>query len=254
MNEQYTNFDRIEAYLFGQMTAAEAAEFERAMAADAALAAEVEQQRLEHRAMELLLREELKANLDNWKVEKQSAAAGEGGAKVVPIGSNRHLLYRIAAAAVVLFIVGFFSRQLFFGVDEEALAMQYFEGSGIGSRGDSTDPLSPVYDAMSRQDWRAALIALDGVQGDAFRQTALQLRGECHFRLKEYAAAADTFRRLLDSGVTPDQQDKTEWQLLLAYVAEGKHPDEQRELIERIVGDKGHSYSGEAEKLRGEME
>ena len=134
MNEQYTNFDRIEAYLFGQMTAVEAAEFERAMAADAALAAEVEQQRLEHRAKELLLREELKANLNPWKVEKQSAAAGEGGAKVVPIGSNRHLLYRIAAAAVVLFIVGFFSRQLFFGVDEEALAMQYFEGSGIGSR------------------------------------------------------------------------------------------------------------------------
>lgn len=255
MNGQHTNFDRIEAYLFGQMTAEESAEFEQAIAADAALAAEVEQQRLEHRAMELLLREELKANLDSWKAEKESAAAaGESGAKVVSIGSNRHLLFRIAAAAAVLLVVGFFSRQLFFGVNEEQLAMSYFESSGIASRGDDADPLSPVYEAMGRQDWRAALAALDGVQAPAFRQTTLQLRGECHFRLKEYTAAATAFRQLLDAGPTPDLKNQVEWQLLLSYVAEGKHPNEQKSLLERIAGDGEHSYQEEAKELRGKME
>ncbi len=53
MENNNTNFDRIEAYLLGQMSAADATAFEQALQLDEKLAQEVAMQRLEHRTMEL---------------------------------------------------------------------------------------------------------------------------------------------------------------------------------------------------------
>lgn len=255
MNSQNTNFDRIEAYLFGQLSADENADFEREIAANAELAAEVEQQRLEHRAMELLLREELQANLMAWKAEKEAAAPAAGtGAKVVSMGSNRRLLYRIAAAASVLLIIGFFSRQFFAGANHEQLALQYFEGSETGYRGDGpANPLDPVYDAMNRRDWPAALAALDRANTAGYEGTAQLLRGECQFRLKNYPAAIVTFKNLLAANPPADIREKTEWNLLMAYLAEGKHSAEQEQLLKKMVEDTGHSYREKAVELKGKM-
>ena len=256
MNSQNTNFDRIEAYLFGQMSAEENAGFEREIAENADLAAEVEHQRLEHRAMELLLREELRANLNTWKAEKEALAAPAAGtgAKVVSMGSNRRLLYRIAAAASVLLIIGFFSRQFFAGANHEQLALQYFAGSETGYRGDGpANPLDPVYDAMNRQDWRAALGALDRVSTADYRMTALQLRGECQFRLKEYTASVTTFETLLAANPAAEIREQAEWDLLMAYLAEGKHKAEQERLLMQLVEDAGHPYQEKAVELKGKM-
>lgn len=258
MNSQNTNFDRIEAYLFGQMSAEENAAFEREVAGNPELAAELEQQRLEHRAMELMLRDELKANLQSWKAEKEALAApaSDTGAKVVSMGSNRRLLYRIAAAASVLLIIGFFSRQFFAGANHEQLALQYFEGSESGYRGDGTfHPLDPVYDAMNRQNWHAALLALDQLPAGrgGFRNTMLQLRAECQFHLKDYAGAITTFENLLAVHPPAEIREKAEWDLLMAYLAEGKHPSEQKRLLNQLIEDTGHPYHGKAVELKGAL-
>lgn len=59
--------ERIEAYLTGQLPPEDAHAFERDMAGDEALATEVEMQRLEHDAMELLLEKRLKSRMADWK-------------------------------------------------------------------------------------------------------------------------------------------------------------------------------------------
>jgi hypothetical protein len=59
--------EKVEAYLTGQLPPEEARAFERDMAGDEALATEVELQRLEHDAMELLLEKQLKSRMADWK-------------------------------------------------------------------------------------------------------------------------------------------------------------------------------------------
>lgn len=59
--------EKIEAYLTGQLPPEEARAFEQDMAGDKALATEVEMQRLEHDAMELLLEKRLKSRMADWK-------------------------------------------------------------------------------------------------------------------------------------------------------------------------------------------
>ncbi|MCB0517501.1 MAG: hypothetical protein H6577_02245 [Lewinellaceae bacterium] len=61
-----TLHDKIEAFLTGQMAAGDAEAFRREMAADQRLASEVELQRLEHDAMNLLLEKDLQKKMAYW--------------------------------------------------------------------------------------------------------------------------------------------------------------------------------------------
>lgn len=67
MDYSDTLFDKIETYLRGKMSAAEAAAFERQIAADPELAELVEMQRFEQDGLEFLLEEDLKKKIDIWK-------------------------------------------------------------------------------------------------------------------------------------------------------------------------------------------
>ena len=254
-----TNFDRIEAYLFDQFSPAEKQAFEREMQDNPGLAARVEQHRLEHRAMELLLQQEMRDNLAAWKADQENTeTASEGVARKVPIGLNRRLILRIAAAASVLLVIGFFSRDFFSGTDNAGLASAYFEESGVAVRSGASDALpealTPMLDRMAEKDYRGALAAAPtGTSGD-LREKTLLLQGECYFYLRDYDNAAAAFNTLLSSSPSPSAQEQAEWLLLLTYVAEGKHPQEAERLFGRILGDKGHGYREDAEELRSKVD
>ena len=248
-----TNFDRIEAFLLGQATADEAQNLEQQAAQDTALAAEIRQQELEHRAMELLVQEDLRAQMAAWKAEK---AAEQPTAKVVKMDTSRSLFYRIAAAATVTLVLGFFARTMFMGNSAESLALQSLEESGVSARssgsprGEEAVP-DQVYAALEQKNYRAALDQLGRISiSEANRQTAALLRGECHLRLKEYPAAAAALQQMLQSSPSDDLREKAEWLLLVTYVAEGKHPAEADALFAKILGDAGHPYREDAQKLK----
>ena len=63
-NSTFDNFDRIEDYLFGRMTADEKTAFEAQIADNTTLSDEVEQQKLEHRAMELSVQAKLRSQAE----------------------------------------------------------------------------------------------------------------------------------------------------------------------------------------------
>jgi tetratricopeptide (TPR) repeat protein len=259
MNNQNINFDRIEAFLFGQMPSAEAEAFQREMAGNADLAAEVSRQQLEHQAMELMLRQELKSNLAEWKAEKEAAASSTDSGKMsVSANNTRKLFFRIAAAASILLVVGFFARNLLFNrLDQGEVASNFMNKTSVGARyrGDGQVPadLAPVLDLMGKGDYRKALTAIGQVSNTTYREKLALLQGECYFRLKEYGNAATALQQLLQSSPSPANQEEAEWLLLLNYVAEGKHAVEAGKLFDRMIGDSEHPHSGDAKKLKGEL-
>ncbi|MBK8968455.1 MAG: tetratricopeptide repeat protein [Lewinellaceae bacterium] len=244
------NTDRIEAYLLGHLAPAEAAAFEQEMAQNPALATEVDKQRLELRAMELLAEAELRANFSAWKAEK-NAAEEAGGAKVVSIGHTRRLIFRIAAAASVLLLIGFFAQRLFTGPDQQELAGRYFDESAtsvrVRGRADIPPALQPALASMDAGDYRGALAALQAVPDSAWAGKVQLLQGECYFRLKDFDGAIRQFQAAIRSG-EPAEREEAEYLLLLTYMASGAHDAEAAALKERILGDSGHGYFG---KVRG---
>ena len=65
----YANFDRIEDYLFGRLTAEDRLIFEQEVAENSQLADELQQQKLEHQAMELMLQADLRKQFQAWDTE-----------------------------------------------------------------------------------------------------------------------------------------------------------------------------------------
>ncbi|MEZ4942434.1 MAG: hypothetical protein R3D58_16290 [Saprospiraceae bacterium] len=96
-----------------------------------ALCTEVDKQRLELRAMELLAEAELRANFPG--LESGKVGSGDPAApKWCPSTATAADL-RIAAAASVLLLIGFFAQRLFTGPDQQQLAGQYFDECYLGA-------------------------------------------------------------------------------------------------------------------------
>lgn len=253
MEDRTTNFDRIEAYLFGQMTQDETTNFEQEIAQNNDLALEVENQRLEHRAMELMLREELQANLQFWKVEKDQEATAEPGSKTVSINRSRRLMYRLSIAACILLIAGFFSRQFFASSpDYEAIAMDGFGYSETTSRGTTNDPLAPVFQSMKSKNYREALTQLGQIPGDYQKLTVLNLRGECSFYLKEYDQAIANYQQILQANPDGDLREKAEWRTLLCMVAKGEKGAALDNLLEKVISE-GGQFKERAKQLKDQI-
>ena len=256
MENNATNFDLIEAYLFGQMSSDEAVAFEQKIRQDKDLALELEMQRLEHRTMELLHREALRADMQQWKAEadmEEKASENNTGSKGMTATFSRKMFYRLAAAASITLVLGFFARQFFLGgASNESMAMAEFGYTESMARGTDTDPLTPAYNAMNQKNYRSALTQLEQIQKDYQPATVLNLRGECHFYLKEYSEASALYRLLLQSNPDADLREKAEWRLLLSYLAEGKQDAEVKRLLDKVIGGKGQ-FEAKARELKKKM-
>lgn len=249
------NSDRIEAYLLGQMTASEAQSFEQELAQDSSLAQALKAQEMEHRAMELLLQNELRANLNAWKAEKASTAqeAAPTAQQTAPtMQVSRRNFWRIAAAASVVLLIGFFNRNLFLGNDAHNTALNAL-GEGLSMergavRGDTQwDAAAQAY---QRKDYRATLDALERLDAPEYQDQIGLLKGECQLRLGEYAAAIAQFKGIVDTSKNPVYLEQAEWGLLLAYYSEGKHPEEVTRLRDKILADGEHPFYGKAKGLK----
>ncbi|MCF8245796.1 MAG: hypothetical protein K9J37_14465 [Saprospiraceae bacterium] len=104
--------EKIEAYLTGQLVPAEAQLFEQAIAKDENLAMEVEMQRLEHDAMELMLEKDLKSKMGKWKDNPPPNPFEENPTPVpLPVKNSwRRWLPLLGVAVLVLGSVYYFSK------------------------------------------------------------------------------------------------------------------------------------------------
>ncbi|MBK8566713.1 MAG: hypothetical protein IPN76_26130 [Saprospiraceae bacterium] len=257
MNTQDKNFDRIEAYLFGQMTNEEAANFEQDIAQDQALAQSVEQQRMEHRTMHLLLRKELLSSLEEWKQEKASTTqANERTATVVPM---RRRILQYAVAACVVGLLGWFVNFWLNQTDSSGLAAEYFEASSdtvrSGGRSGSQE-LALALDEMRKPspDYQAALRHVDAEKDSTYFEISLFLKGECYFRLKEYHQAASAFQQVIRIASSPVNRQKAEWYLLLTHLAAGGKDDPSfKALLKEVLSNSSHAFNREAISIQQKL-
>lgn len=144
--------DRISAYVSGTLTGAERAAFEAEMARDAALANDVELERL---LRDTIKHEDVMRFRDRVRkvVAEQEASAEKPEAPVIPIGRSRTWVY-LAAAASVAAVVAFalWNWAGTGGLQQDTLAAlntdQGFEFSG--TRGGTTDDLDEQLSELRR--------------------------------------------------------------------------------------------------------
>ena len=148
MNTEY--FQKIEDYLFGNLSEADKQAFETEIANNETLATDVALQSLEHRAMKLAVRDDLRAQMSAWKQENLAAETTtqdakivqmpQPSAKVVPL--NRRL-FMWAAAASVLILAVFAGRQLLVPSRSSLeIAQGFYDDPSLASKG--TDRKSVV--------------------------------------------------------------------------------------------------------------
>lgn len=247
MNINSKNFDKIEAYLFNQMTAAEKNAFEVNVEQDANLAKELKLQKAEHQVMQLLLRDKLKSKIGKWQSEVTTAAAKEetSAAKVVKLEPNRRSrIFRLSIAASVLLVIGLFTNLwVDTNLSDAALADDFFNTTYTARSGTATasEVLAPGLTAMETKNYTKAVELFSQIKDGNYRETALILKGESYFQLAEYKNAIEVFQEVIQNKVTPLNVEKAEWKLLLAHLRMG-NTSEVENLKTTILNNRDHAY------------
>ena len=254
MSHSDKNFDRIEDYLFGQMSDTEKKAFNDELAQNDELKTDLALHKMEHRAMELLARQNLKANLESWKEERN--AAGRQEANVVSFAQRRRF-FQYAAAACALLVAGFFIwTWLGQGSNDATLASQYFKETSYSNRSDSAGlpaTLLPALQALHDQKYDDAITLLENVVDSNYLTRAKLLQGEAYFLKKEYTEAVPVFQWVIQQGSPVLDVHEAEWRLALTYLAMGYKGPEFENLINRISGDADHSHNPDVKELQGAL-
>ena len=274
-NITYDNFDRIEDYLFGRMTAENKASFEAEMAQNAVLAEEVEQQKLEHRSMELALQARLRSQFAAWDAEDiqqneqsegkiinmshhQAVASKntEGGGQTIV---RRFSIFQFAAAAATLIAVAVIGWRVFTTASPNTLFNDSFIETTATVRGNSSslpNDLSNIESLIKKQDFQTAITALDGLSEatkSQFPDKIQLLKGESLFKLKRFDEAIPIFQQVASNGVSMTNKEQAEWLLTLTYGASEKHKAEFEISLAKILSNPNHSFITQARNLKSKI-
>jgi tetratricopeptide (TPR) repeat protein len=247
--------EKIDRYLLNSMTDSERQNFEQEMATNEDLAMAVAIQKLEHRSFQLALRDDLKVEMNNWKAARieaetkahQQTLSRDGDAKIIPL--QRRIL-QWAAAAVILLAVGFVGNRLFFptpsGVD---LAAELYGSPSFTTKGESQTTFDQCLSLIENGNYKTALEKLNTVDAPDLIVPKLFAIGHCHYKLKDYAAAATTFDTILSQTNDPLSMQRAEWHGLLMHLALGKKDAAFENRLAKIKADANHLYHSKAMRI-----
>ncbi len=330
--ENFNLYEKIEAYLKGELSAEAAKTFAMEIAANSDLQQQVALHRLEEEAMEVLVEKGIRGKMAIWNSQK--SALDTPFAPMTAVRGGNFTRYAWAAAASVAIIVAamiwFIDRrvlpnenevvkneqpqnqpvspvdtteEILFGsgissdsttletvekqnkgkeniplipptsnnipsntnkFDETALtvAQEIYTNSDIpsyedatASRGtNSTNNLDPAGKAYDSKQYAITIEILKNTPVSDENFAAIEILAHAYFQSKDYKAAVPAFQNLLKlSGRR--SQEKSEWYLLLTYLANGKAYQSQFEaLAKKITRNKKHEYTESARSLLKQIE
>lgn len=229
-------FEKIEAYLAGELSEAETRAFEAEIRADKALAEEVALQRDTHQLLALGNQLEYKAKLKALDGEMQAQ-------KVVrPLFGNARIW--LAAAAIIIAV---------------SAVIWTMGGSSTGVYGNEFSPYPDLTSTRkdTLNDLRTGMIAyskgqyeiaIDYLENFAEKEPEADYvhlyMGNAFLALKQYDKAIAELQEVSSSA----WKQPAEWYLLLAYGANGEK-EKASELKEKIAGDENHAYKEKAAEL-----
>ncbi len=235
----------LQRYLDGEMSPEERAAFEARLAADPELQAEVDL----HQELDTVLADE--AVLDFSALVAEVVGA-EGAPQAPP--RTRRPVWAIAAAILLLAVVGFFVLRPGPGADPDQLFAEYFspyEAPATFRSDDSTlnAQYQSAFDAYNAGDFEVALPAFDALRGGESTMP------DFYYALSALSAnksdlALPVLREL--AGDTPHvYRSQSRWYLALTLLERGE-TDEATERLEAIVED-GGKFAEPAQALLDEL-
>lgn len=257
-------FDAIDDFLLGKMNDINKQDFEKEMLSNPDLAASVAVHQLERRAVQLDMRDNLRAEMAKWRAEKKTAETTEGDAvetpvvalspekgKVVPLSRR---VFQWAAAAVVLLAVGFLvsipPKQSGLKIIQKG---NFYDEPSFGQKGttDTSFIASAEKTIEQQKDYKKALSILEQVRDTSFKiQTqSLELKAHCHYKLGDFVAAASDWQKVINQGDLYHKQT-AEWHWLLMKLAANQRDAAFDNLLKQIEGDAQHNHQSEAVRLR----
>lgn len=244
---------KIEQYVSGQMTADEQAAFEAAMAADPALAEEVDAYRLAEEVVDLAVEESLREQLREWHTA-DAPGNQQDSAKVVSLVARRswRRILAIAAGVLILLFVGSYwyaDRQY----SSDALALSYFSADDPLSTvraGGNAHPLAGAIDALRSEDFEQAEAALQAVPPSDENYADARFFLGLNYYLQDRPAQAIDIWQPLENDPNPLLAEKASWYLILAHLRtdEVDKADLLRQLQD-ITADPDHAYHRQASEL-----
>lgn len=248
-------FDYIEKYLFDQMTPKERAGFEGQVAENQELAQELAIAKMEHRTMLLLREQDLSAQMQEWKKEKQNQANKQR--RPLRVVYKKAIPWAVAAS--VLLLISVFTQQWASNTyGQKALASNFHHTSVSGSKGDNANQLpltlQKAISEIIQKNYDAALVALDQTKEEDYQETVLLLKGECYFQTGKNEKAIEAYQAVIEQSNWQPNKEEAEWNLLSAYLAANYSDFTFRPLLEKMVKNENHNYHNKAKELQAELE
>lgn len=260
------NFDRIEQFLFNELSAEEKRQFEENLKNNTSLAEEVALHKLEHKVLHSISDDHLLSEMETWQIHAEEP-------KVIPIQKNgvRRALYRWSAAASIALLLGFMGWYVY-GLNPSAnsIALHYFNANveNFVERGLKTDPaekksnLLNVQTLIAKGELNKAITKLSPVKkGDADYIYAQFLLGVIYFKQKEYSKAKFTFeatKKLSDPSLNAFSKkaivQSADWYEVLARLALDSNDPEVPSLLNDIASNPNHNQFQAAKSLKADLE
>lgn len=240
-------FDTIEAYLNGEMTDAERAAFELQSSEDENLAKALKNHLLARDAMEILVENDLRKELDTLRKNKHknlnNIVESKQKNNVLTLSATYKRYFAVAAS--LLLLMGFFGAYWVGGQYSDAaiVADNYTAYEAPFVRGGEKLPLQEGLVAYNKGNFDEAVNYFSNIQpSDEHYSMSQFYLGQAFYRKGMFDESAKTFVSLSNLG---DNQlrEKSEWYALLSYLADDKgETTECRAMVSRILANENHAY------------
>lgn len=244
------NYEKIEQYLGNQLSPEEKIAFEAEMEQNEPLKQAVEEHRISHEAIEVIIEDNLRASFAKWNKKEEV----ESTSTVVPLKKNRSLAFAIAATLLFLIVFGWIKWGSSATTNQQLLAdhFQAFIPSDLRSPVAITG-MNEGLTAFEKQDYNAAIDFFLSIPDTSIQYAAAQYSlAHSYYASKDYDSASQSFKNSIAFGDVR-YKEKAEWYLLLVSLAQDKTDEAFSTLLDAIADDAGHSYYKSAQDIRGKL-
>jgi len=251
-------FDQLEAYAEGRMPEAERAAFEAELADSAELRQALQHYRLSRETVEQGIEDNLRGQLETWAAEEAGYIAPMEVRPKARIVAMRPQWIRLAAAACVVLMAGWFLLQWAGrGYTDHALYSANYElprASDLRSGTAGENPLEAGYKTLENKDFQAAVNYFKTIEPENERYGEAQFYlGHAALQLKQYNLAIEAFETTIRQNEAKFRED-AEWNLTLTYVAAHRTKDMAfKNLLAFLINTPGHAYHRQAFELEKKL-
>ncbi|MCB0629814.1 MAG: tetratricopeptide repeat protein [Lewinella sp.] len=245
------NIDKIEKYLSGDMAGEERQSFEAEVAANPALADEVDLLRLAREAVELQIGDNLRQQFQEWdQSATQSTTSTE--AKVVQMKPRTTLRRVLAIAATVLLLLS--AGSFWYANDQyaaDAIAGDLYESIATTRRPNSSeDTLEKAIAAIMDKNYAEADQLLQTIQPNDLKYTdARYYLGHSYYQQGQYNEAINILQNLGDNADI-NLSESADWLRVLSYLELGQTDNTTfQSLLSEMVSNTDHNHHNDAVKL-----